>query len=67
MDIVVNLRGHAVVMANDHFVAQTYLKHFGDPSKGGMLHAYRKPCAGRGHYAIGLNPRSIWGVQLSAT
>ncbi len=29
-------------MANDHFVAQTYLKHFGDSARGGMLHAYRK-------------------------
>lgn len=29
-------------MAKDHFLAQTYLKHFGDPSQGGMLHAYRK-------------------------
>lgn len=29
-------------MANDHFIAQTYLKHFGDPAKGGMLNAYRK-------------------------
>lgn len=29
-------------MANDHFVAQTYLKHFGDPAKGGMLHACQK-------------------------
>jgi hypothetical protein len=29
-------------MANHHFVAQTYLKHFGDPAEGGRLHAYRK-------------------------
>jgi hypothetical protein len=29
-------------MANDHFIAQTYLKHFGDPSKAGMLHGYQK-------------------------
>jgi hypothetical protein len=29
-------------MAKDHFVAQTYLRHFGDPSRKGMLHAYRK-------------------------
>src|SRR5947209_5255803 len=29
-------------MSNDHFVAQTYLKHFGDVGTGGMLHAYRK-------------------------
>jgi len=29
-------------MAQDHFVAQTYLKHFGDSTCGGMLHAYRK-------------------------
>jgi hypothetical protein len=29
-------------MSNDHFVAQTYLKHFADP-RTGMLHAYRKP------------------------
>lgn len=29
-------------MANDHFVAQTYLKHFGDSTTGGMLRAYRK-------------------------
>jgi hypothetical protein len=29
-------------MSNDHFVAQTYLRHFGDPSRGGIMHAYRK-------------------------
>jgi Protein of unknown function (DUF4238) len=29
-------------MAQDHFVAQTYLKHFGDATRDGMLHAYRK-------------------------
>lgn len=29
-------------MTHDHFVAQTYLKHFSDASAGGMLHAYRK-------------------------
>lgn len=29
-------------MSNDHFVSQTYLKHFGDAIAGGMLHAYRK-------------------------
>ncbi len=29
-------------MAQDHFLAQTYLKHFGDPALDGMLHAYRK-------------------------
>src|ERR1700677_226674 len=29
-------------MTKDHFVAQTYLRYFGDPSKPGMLHAYRK-------------------------
>ena len=29
-------------MPRDHFIAQTYLRHFGDPSKGGMMHAYRK-------------------------
>ena len=29
-------------MANDHFVARTYLKHFGDAEKGGQLYAYRK-------------------------
>jgi hypothetical protein len=29
-------------MANDHFVAQTYLKHFGDASRGGILHGYQK-------------------------
>ena len=29
-------------MARDPFIAQTYLKRFGDPSKGGMLNAYRK-------------------------
>lgn len=29
-------------MPNDHFIAQTYLRHFGDPSKAGMLHAYQK-------------------------
>lgn len=26
-------------MTRDHFVARTYLKAFGDPDKGGMLHA----------------------------
>jgi hypothetical protein len=30
-------------MAQDHYVARTYLKHFGDPHLDGMLHAYRKP------------------------
>ena len=30
-------------LAKDHFVAQTYLKHFGDAKAGGILHAYRKP------------------------
>ena len=29
-------------MSNDHFVARTYLKHFGDQKARGMLHAYRK-------------------------
>jgi Protein of unknown function (DUF4238) len=29
-------------MARDHFIAQTYLKHFGDAKLGGMLHVYRK-------------------------
>ena len=29
-------------MAKDHFIARTYLKHFGDPANGGKLHAYRK-------------------------
>jgi hypothetical protein len=29
-------------MSKDHFVAQTYLRYFSDPSKPGMLHAYRK-------------------------
>lgn len=29
-------------MSEDHYIAQTYLKNFGDPSHGGMLHAYRK-------------------------
>jgi len=29
-------------MVKDHFVARTYLKHFGDASKGDMLRAYRK-------------------------
>jgi hypothetical protein len=29
-------------MSNDHFVAQTYLRHFGDPKAKGILHAYRK-------------------------
>ena len=29
-------------MANDHFVARTYLKHFGDPTRGGILHGYQK-------------------------
>jgi hypothetical protein len=29
-------------MAHDHYVAKTYLKHFGDPAAGGMLRAYRK-------------------------
>jgi hypothetical protein len=30
-------------MSKDHYVAQTYLKQFGDSSAAGMLHAYRKP------------------------
>jgi hypothetical protein len=30
-------------MSQDHYVARTYLKHFGDPECGGMLHGYRKP------------------------
>lgn len=30
-------------MAHDHYVARTYLKHFGDPERGGMLHGYHKP------------------------
>lgn len=30
-------------MAKDHYVAQTYLKHFGDDSKDGMLNGYKKP------------------------
>src|ERR1700733_11828745 len=29
-------------MSNDHFVAQTYLKHFGNPPRGGLMHAYQK-------------------------
>jgi hypothetical protein len=29
-------------MTKDHFVAQTYLRHFVDPSHRDMLHAYRK-------------------------
>ena len=29
-------------LGQDHYIAQTYLKHFGDGSKGGMLNAYRK-------------------------
>jgi len=29
-------------MPNDHYVARTYLKHFGDTKLGGMLHAYSK-------------------------
>jgi hypothetical protein len=29
-------------MAKDHYIAQTYLKHFGDASLDGMLHVYRK-------------------------
>jgi hypothetical protein len=29
-------------MTKDHFVAPTYLKHFGDASKGGIMRAYRK-------------------------
>lgn len=29
-------------MPKDHFVARTYLKHFGDAKLGGMLHAYSK-------------------------
>ena len=30
-------------MRKDHYIAQTYLKHFGDLRIDGMLHAYRKP------------------------
>ena len=29
-------------MTRDHYIAQTYLKHFGDPTIGGMLHACRE-------------------------
>lgn len=29
-------------MPRDHFVAQTYLRSFGDPTRDGQLHAYRK-------------------------
>lgn len=29
-------------MARDHFIAKTYLKHFGDASRGHQLRAYRK-------------------------
>ncbi len=29
-------------MSQDHYVARTYLKHFGDPAKKGMLNAYSK-------------------------
>lgn len=29
-------------MSDDHYVARTYLKYFGDPDQGGRLHAYRK-------------------------
>jgi hypothetical protein len=29
-------------MSKDHFVAQTYLRHFADPARKGVLHAYRK-------------------------
>jgi len=36
-------------MAQDHFIAQTYLKHFGDPDRGGMLHAYRKSDGAKFH------------------
>ncbi len=30
-------------MSQDHYVARTYLKHFGDSDHGGMLHGYHKP------------------------
>jgi hypothetical protein len=30
-------------MAQDHYVARTYLKHFSDPDSGGMLHGFKKP------------------------
>jgi hypothetical protein len=30
-------------MSEDHYVARTYLKHFGDQKRGGMLHGYQKP------------------------
>ena len=29
-------------MAKDHYISQTYLKHFGDPTRQGRLNAYRK-------------------------
>ena len=29
-------------MAQDHFVAQTYLRKFGDPNRGYLMHGYRK-------------------------
>jgi hypothetical protein len=34
--------GGGLIMANDHFVARTYLKHFGDASNGDRLYGYRK-------------------------
>ncbi len=34
-------------MANDHFVAETYLKHFGDAANGGQLYGFRKSDGGR--------------------
>ncbi|MGE0278494.1 MAG: DUF4238 domain-containing protein [Alphaproteobacteria bacterium] len=32
-------------MAKHHYVARTYLKHFGDPQRKGMLNAFKKPDA----------------------
>ncbi len=34
-------------MTQDHYVARTYLKHFGDPVTQGMLHGYHKPSGTR--------------------
>lgn len=50
---------------NDHFVSKTYLKHFGDSSKGGMLHAYRKK---KGDYFL-CRPENVcheWDGDLNA-
>jgi hypothetical protein len=49
----------------DHYIAKTYLRHFGDPSLGGRLHAYRKS----GGSAVQPRPKDVcrsWGDDMNA-